>query len=146
MADVTVFPSDPTELAGFLEVAGSDRLPGLLGIELVELAKGSCVMRLEVRRIHEASNGFLHAGTVVTLADTAAGYGTVASLPPGAYGFTTIELKSNHLSTLNSGGLLARATIVHGGRTTQVWDAIVTAETTGRNVAIFRNTQLMLYP
>ena len=146
MADVTVFPSDPTELAGFLEGAGSDRLPGLLGIELVELAKGSCVMRLEVRRIHEASNGFLHAGTVVTLADTAAGYGTVASLPPGAYGFTTIELKSNHLSTLNSGGLLARATIVHGGRTTQVWDAIVTAEATGKNVAIFRNTQLMLYP
>ena len=146
MADVTVFPSDPTELAGFLEVAGSDRLPGLLGIELVEIAKGLCVMRLDVRRIHEASNGFLHAGTIVTLADTAAGYGTVASLPPGAYGFTTIELKSNHISTLSSGGLLARATIVHGGRTTQVWDAVVTAEATAKNVAVFRNTQLMLYP
>jgi len=146
MSEVTVFPTEHDELAAFLEAAGSDRLPGLLGIQLVELAKGMCVMRLEVQRRHEASNGFLHAGTVVTLADTAAGYGTVASLPPGAYGFTTIELKSNHLSTLNSGGLVARASMVHGGRTTQVWDAVVTAEETGKNVAIFRNTQLMLYP
>jgi uncharacterized protein (TIGR00369 family) len=146
MAEVTSFPTDHTELAAFLEAAGSDRLPGLLGIELIDLAKGSCVMRLDVRRIHEASNGFLHAGAIVTLADTAAGYGTVASLPPGAYGFTTIELKSNHISTLNSGGLLARASMVHGGRTTQVWDAIVTAEATGKSVAVFRNTQLMLYP
>jgi len=146
MSEVTVFPTEHDELAAFLEAAGSDRLPGLLGIQLVELAKGMCVMRLEVQRRHEASNGFLHAGTVVTLADTAAGYGTVASLPHGAYGFTTIELKSNHLSTLNSGGLVARASMVHGGRTTQVWDAVVTAEETGKNVAIFRNTQLMLYP
>lgn len=146
MAEVISFPTDHTELATFLEAAGSDRFPGLLGIELVELAKGSCVMRLEVRRIHEASNGFLHAGAIVTLADTAAGYGTVASLPPGAYGFTTIELKSNHLSTLNSGKIVARATMVHGGRTTQVWDAVVTAEATGKSVAVFRNTQLMLYP
>jgi uncharacterized protein (TIGR00369 family) len=100
----------------------------------------------EVISIHEASNGFLHAGAIVTLADTAAGYGTVASLPPGAYGFTTIELKSNHLSSLNSGKIVARATMVHGGRTTQVWDAVVTAEATGKSVAVFRNTQLMLYP
>jgi uncharacterized protein (TIGR00369 family) len=146
MAEAIFFPTDPTELATFLEAAGSDRLPGLLGIELVELTKGKCVMRLEVQRRHEASNGFLHAGAIVTLADTAAGYGTVASLPPGAYGFTTIELKSNHVSSLNSGGLRAQATLVHGGRTTQVWDAVVTAESTGRNVAVFRNTQLMLYP
>ncbi len=146
MADIPAFPTDLVELRAFLEAAGSDRLPGLLGIELVELAKGSCVMRLEVQRKHEASNGFLHAGTVVTLADTAAGYGTVASLPPGAYGFTTIELKSNHIRTLNAGGLIARASMVHGGRTTQVWDAVVTAEATGKTVAMFRNTQLMLYP
>jgi acyl-coenzyme A thioesterase PaaI-like protein len=36
--------------------------------------------------------------------------------------------------------------MVHGGRSTQVWDATVTAEATGKTVAIFRNTQLILYP
>lgn len=146
MAEAPVFPSDLTELAAFLDAAGADRLPGLLGIELVELARGLCVMRMDVERRHEASNGYLHAGTVVTLADTATGYGSVASLPAGGYGFTTIELKSNHISTLRSGGIVARATMVHGGRTTQVWDAIVTAEATGKTVAVFRNTQLILYP
>jgi uncharacterized protein (TIGR00369 family) len=146
MAETPIFPTDPAVLASFLEAAGSDRLPGLLGIELIELTRGRSVMRLEVDRRHEASNGYLHAGTVVTLADTACGYGTVASLPDGANGFTTIELKCNHLSTLRSGGMVARASMVHGGRSTQVWDATVTAEATGKTVAIFRNTQLILYP
>ena len=43
-------------------------------------------------------------------------------------GFATIELKSNHLATAPVGHrLLALATLVHRGRTTQVWDATVTA-------------------
>lgn len=141
-----VFPSDPAQLTAFLEAAGKSRLPGLLGIELISLAAGNCTMRLNVEQKHEASNGYLHAASVIALADTAAGYGTVASLPPGATGFTTIELKSNHLSTLRSGGMVATAEMVHGGRTTQVWDATVTAEETGKTVALFRNTQLILYP
>lgn len=141
-----VFPTDPAEIIAFLEAAGQPRLPGLLGIELTSLAKGICTMRVDVEQKHEASNGYLHAATVIALADTAAGYGTVASLPPGATGFTTIELKSNHLGTLRSGGMVATAVMVHGGRTTQVWDAMVTAEETGRTVALFRNTQLILYP
>jgi len=146
MPEVQSFPSDPTELWAFMEAAGRDRLPGLLGLELVELQPRTCTMRVQLETKHEASNGYLHAATVIALADSAAGYGTVASLPEGAYGFTTIELKSNHLSTLRSGGMRAVATIAHGGRTTQVWDAVVTAEGTGRTIALFRNTQLILYP
>jgi uncharacterized protein (TIGR00369 family) len=81
---------------------------------------------------------------VVTLADTAAGYGCFASLPEGATGFTTIELKANFLGTAREGRLLCEATRVHGGRTTQVWDATVTHE--GKTIALFRCTQLLLYP
>lgn len=146
MPEQPIFPTDPNGLTRFLEAAGADRLPGLLGIEVVSLQRGECVMRLTVETKHEASNGYLHAATVVALADSAAGYGTVASLPQGAYGFTTIELKSNHLSTLRSGGMTAHATIAHSGRTTQVWDAVVSAEETGKTIALFRNTQLLLYP
>ena len=102
-------------------------------------------MRLSLELKHRASNGFLHAGTVVALADTATGYGCVASLPEGASGFTTVELKSNHTASLDEGGLLATATMQHGGRTIQVWDAVVTAEETGKQIALFRNTQLILY-
>jgi uncharacterized protein (TIGR00369 family) len=93
-----------------------------------------------------APNGFLHAGTVITLADTAAGYGCVANWPDGATGFTTIELKSNFTGTLREGTMLAEASMIHGGRTTQVWDVEVSDEATGRKLAYFRATQMILYP
>ena len=87
----------------------------------------------------------LHAGTVVTLADTCAGYGCLANLPPGATGFTTIELKSNHLGTALEGTIAASAKPAHLGRTTQVWDAVVTHKTSGKTLALFRCTQMILY-
>jgi 1,4-dihydroxy-2-naphthoyl-CoA hydrolase len=66
--------------------------------------------------------------------------------PDGATGFTTIELKSNFLGTALEGVIRCEATLVHGGRTTQVWDATVMSVSTGRTLALFRCTQLMLYP
>ena len=146
MPDVPSFPSDPGQLVDILERFGAERLPGHLGIELVDLAPGRCTMRMELRRHHEASNGYLHAASVIAIADTAAGYGCIGSLPPGAGGFTTIELKCNFTGTALEGRLTAEATMLHGGRTTQVWDAVVTAEPADRRLALFRNTQLLLYP
>ena len=99
--------------------------------------------RLELRDDHHAPNGFLHAGAVVTLADTACGYGCILSLPEGTAGFTTIELKSNFVRTAQKGTLMCEARRVHGGRTTQVWDATVT-DPEGRVLALFRCTQLLL--
>ena len=121
-------------------------LPGLIGMEVREVGPGRVTSRLTARRDLLAPNGYLHAATVVALADTSCGYGTVASLPAGATGFTTIELKSNFLGTIREGGLACEATLVHGGRTTQLWDARVTDESTGRAIALFRCTQLVLYP
>ena len=143
---MTDFPRDHQAIRAWLEAHGAERLPGLLGIEIVELAHGTCTLRLDIETKHLASNGYLHAGTVVTLADSAAGYGCLASRPEGANGFTTIELKSNHTASITEGGLVAHATLVHGGRTIQVWDSIVRAEADNRQVALFRNTQLILYP
>jgi 1,4-dihydroxy-2-naphthoyl-CoA hydrolase len=121
------------------------RLPGLLGLELLAIEPGSAEMRMGVRPDLLAPNEFLHAGAVVTLADSACGLGCGASLPEGAAGFTTVELKSNFLRSAGAGdGLLCRATLSHGGRTTQVWDAIVTRESDGKDLALFRCTQYLL--
>ena len=103
-------------------------------------------MRLPIEGKHIAPNGYLHAGAVVGLADTACGYGCRVSLPEGATGFTTVELKTNFLGTALDGSILCTAELVHGGRTTQVWDAEVTDEGSGRKIALFRCTQLLLYP
>jgi uncharacterized protein (TIGR00369 family) len=146
MPEIPPFPKDRAELWAALEQLGAPRLPGLLGIELTALGDGSSVMRMEVGERHLASNGYLHAASVVALADTTAGYGCVANLPEGAIGFTTIELKSNHLGTLLQGALLSTGALAHGGRSTQVWDVVVTAEDTGKKIALFRCTQMILYP
>ena len=119
-------------------------LPGLLGVEVAAVEDGRVALRLPVRRDLLAPNGYLHAGTVVALADTACGYGCFASLPEGGTGFTTIELKTNFLGTAREGTLACEATRVHGGRTTQVWDATVRDES-GKRLALFRCTQLILY-
>ena len=102
-------------------------------------------MHLSLRDELLAPNGYLHAATVVALADSACGYGCIASLPNGATGFTTIELKTNFLRTALEGTLSCVSQLVHGGRTTQIWDATVTHEA-GKTLALFRCTQLLLYP
>jgi len=124
---------------------GATSLPGHLGIIVTHIGTGEVRSELEVKPFLMAPNGFLHAGSVVTLADTSAGYGCVANLPAGATGFTTVELKSNHLGTARDGTIECVATAVHLGRTTQVWDAIVTHRESGKTIALFRCTQMVLY-
>jgi 1,4-dihydroxy-2-naphthoyl-CoA hydrolase len=125
---------------------GTGYLPELLGIKVTAIDKNMLQAELSVEKRHLAPNGYLHAGTVVTLADTACGYACVANLPEGATSFTTIELKSNFLGTAREGVIECEATAVHTGRNTQVWDALVKHRDTGKLIATFRCTQMILYP
>jgi uncharacterized protein (TIGR00369 family) len=125
---------------------GAGYLPGHLGIVFIDVKHGEAHAEMPVTRSLMAPNGFLHAGSVVALADSAAGYGCVASLPEGASGFTTVELKSNHMGTLREGVAKCVAKVVHAGRTTQVWDAVVSDKANGKTIALFRCTQMILYP
>lgn len=128
-----------------LNQRGAENLPGLLGIVFTEASRSALRAEIAIRKALMAPNGFLHAGTIVSLADTTAGYGCIANLPEGATGFTTIELKSNHLGTAREGTISCLATPVHLGRTTQVWDATVTHKDSGKTMALFRCTQMILY-
>lgn len=125
---------------------GVGKLPGLIGIELLSVEENLLVAQLKVREELHAPNGFLHAASVVALADTMCGYGCISHLPEGASGFTTVELKSNHLGTALDGTIYAEARPVHLGRTTQVWDAVVRHRETGKTIALFRCTQMVLWP
>jgi 1,4-dihydroxy-2-naphthoyl-CoA hydrolase len=126
-----------------LHEMGSTGFPGLLGLDVYEAGDGFVRARLELGEKHQAPNGYLHAGVVVGLADTAAGYGCILHLPEGATGFTTIELKTNFLRSAWEGTIECEARQLHGGRTTQVWDANVT-DAEGRPMALLRATQLIL--
>ena len=129
-----------------LNARGQGYLPGLIGIQFISIEPGRLTSRLALRPELLAPNGYLHAATIIALADTTCGYGTITDLPSGAQNFTTIELKSNFLGTARKGVIACVATRVHSGRTTQVWDAQVTDESSNKMIALFRCTQLILYP
>ena len=126
-----------------LNEAGRELFPGLVGVEFDESADGIVRARLGLRPELQAPNGYLHAGAIVTLADTACGYGCFLTKPDDATGFTTIELKTNFLRSAKAGTVTCEARLVHGGRTTQLWDATV-RDPEGREMAHFRCTQLVL--
>jgi 1,4-dihydroxy-2-naphthoyl-CoA hydrolase len=136
----------PDLTLALLKERGIGFLPGLLGVEIVSLNQGVLTSRMSVEQHHMAPNGFLHAASVIALADTTCGYGTIAHLPDGAQSFTTIELKSNFLGTVRDGAIACTARAEHLGRTTQVWDAVVSDEANGRKIALFRCTQMVLWP
>ena len=125
---------------------GDGRLPGLIGLRITGIAENRVDAQLDIRAELLAPNGYLHAATVIALADTACGYGCIAHLPAGAENFTTIELKSNFLGTARDGSIACVATPAHLGNSTQIWDAVVTDKATGRRIALFRCTQMVLWP
>lgn len=119
-------------------------LSDLLGFEITSANTQEIKTQFEVKPHHLAPNGFLHAASIIMLADTSCGYGCMMTLPEGANSFTTIELKSNFLGTAREGKVECTATPIHLGRTTQVWDATVSAA--GKTIALFRCTQMVLWP
>jgi 1,4-dihydroxy-2-naphthoyl-CoA hydrolase len=123
-----------------------DNLPGWCGLEVVAVCEGRLAMEVVIKPQFLAPNGYLHAATVIALADTAAGYATIAHLPDGATSFTTIELKANFLATAVDGTLRADASVEHQGRTTQVWDVKVTHIDSDKTIALFRCSQMILWP
>lgn len=121
-------------------------LPGHLGIEVTRIDRDGMEGSFTIGPQHMAPNGYLHAGSLVSLADSLCGMACFASLPDTARGFTTIELKSNFFATALEGRVEGVARPVHLGGMTQVWDCEVTHRETGKRMAAFRCTQMVLTP
>ncbi len=134
----------PEKLAELMNRKMKGYLPALLGFTLVSVSKESVCARMKIEKHHLAPNDYLHAASVIALADTACGVATIVNLPEGSGGFTTIELKSNFLGTVREGAVLCEASPAHVGRRTMVWDARVWDEKSGRRLALFRCTQMIL--
>lgn len=136
------YPMSSEKLSTF----NSFGLIGALGITVTDVDDDRTLGFLEIDQRHMAPNGYLHAGAVLSLADTLCGIGCQLSLPQGASTFTTIEVKSNFLSTAVEGKILGLAKAIHQGKSTQVWDCTITSEVTGKVMSEFRCTQLVVYP
>ncbi len=121
-----------------------DSLPGRFGLLVTNIEEGRLDAEVVVQPWMWAPNGYLHAASVLLLADSACGYACIAHLPQGAKNFTTVELKSNFLGTAREGTIRTEARAEHLGRTTQVWSATVFGPG-DRRLALFRCTQLILW-
>jgi uncharacterized protein (TIGR00369 family) len=131
--------------AAFFNRVGKNGFPGLVGLEVLDINDRKLKLRLEIKPVHLAPNGMLHAAVILTLADTACGYGSIALLPEGAKGHATIELKCNFVGATNENAIICEAVPLHLGRTTHVWDAGVYSESSGKAIAHFRCTQIILW-
>ena len=117
-----------------------------MGITLIDEGEGWLEAKMVIAQHHLRSGAnALHAASLIALADSVCGFAAGQVLPEGAKGYTTIELKSNFLGTASEGTLIGRAEADHLGRTTQVWNSSVTHQETGRRLALFRCTQMILY-
>jgi 1,4-dihydroxy-2-naphthoyl-CoA hydrolase len=137
-------PADHTP-EGF-DAYSRGHLPGLLGLEMVSVDPTRLVARVPVTSAVMAPHGLVHGGALVTVADSVCGYGTIVNLPDDARGFVTVELKTNFLGAAAAGAVLrCEATPLHLGRTTQIWDATIDDEDSGRALVVFRCTQMVLH-
>lgn len=91
------------------------------------------------------SNGVLHGGVLMSLADAAGGACALLNLPKEAAGTATIESKTNFLGAVRSGTVIATATPLHTGGTTIVVETSV-RDVAGRLVAKVTQTQMVLRP
>ena len=131
--------------AAYFNNLSKGHFPGLLGIKITSVEEGKMYGEMEVKKDFFAPNGFLLAGSILTFADSVAGYSSFAHLPENGKSFTTLEVKSNFVGAIREGVMVCKCTAEHLGKTTQVWRAIVSDKKSNKQVAIFSCTQLILY-
>jgi uncharacterized protein (TIGR00369 family) len=118
----------------------------LLGIEIDEDPE-RIAGRFVVTHPLIAGTGYLWAPVVIALADALCAFGVGRNRPDGSVSFTTVENKTNFLSSAREGETVSGVAVpLHLGHSTQVWDAAITNETTNRPMAAYRCTQLILAP
>ena len=128
----------PEELVGRMPFAR------LLGLRVTEATAERVRGELPVRPELCTSNGILHGGAIMALADSLGAIGAVLALPEGAGGTTTIESKTNFLASAAEGTTVTAETVpLSTGRRVSVWQTRIT-RADGRVVALVTQTQLVL--
>jgi uncharacterized protein (TIGR00369 family) len=116
-----------------------------LGVRATSSTPDAVVVSLDWKPELCTSNGLLHGGVIMALADSAGGACAFSNLPEGAIGTATIESKTNFFGAVKSGPITATATVLHRGSTTIVIETRV-RDYTNRLIAKVTQTQVALRP
>jgi len=138
-------PLDPSYAARVRDSFQRQRVMHTFGARLARVAPGEVDIELPFREELTQQHGFLHAGVVTAVLDSACGYAALSLMPPEA-GVLSIEFKTNLLAPAAGELLLARARVVRAGRTITVCtgDALMVAGGEERQVATMLATMITL--
>jgi uncharacterized protein (TIGR00369 family) len=116
----------------------------LLGIEFISAGADSLAARMLIRPELCTIGGIAHGGAIMSFADTLAAAAAFISLPAEARGTTTVESKTNFVASAPAGStVIGRATLIHRGKKTQIWQTLVATEDE-KLVALVVQTQVNL--
>jgi len=101
-----------------------------LGAELDEVGEGVCTISCRPRPELGQQHGYVHAGAVAAIADSAAGYAALSLMPAGSE-VLTVEYKLNLMAPATGDLLVARGRVLRAGRTLTVAEATVGALSEG---------------
>jgi uncharacterized protein (TIGR00369 family) len=125
-------PADPRYAEQIAASYARQTVLQLIGAELTEVAPGAVTISLPFRADLCQHHGFLHAGVVTTIVDTACGYAALILAPPGSE-VLSVEFKINFLAPAQGARLIARGTVKKAGRTVSVCTGdVVALDTAGR--------------
>jgi uncharacterized protein (TIGR00369 family) len=148
LRDEVVASLDPVTEERIRKSIGRQTLLTTLGVTIAELASGRVVLDLPYRADLCQQNGYVHAGAITTLADSACGYAAATLMPPDR-DVLTVEFKVNLLSPARGERFRATGQVVRAGRTLTVCSAEVVARADGgepKLVALMQATMMAVTP
>ena len=120
-----------------------DTFIGFLDIEFLEYGDDYVVARMPVDENKLQPMGLLHGGASLALAETVASAGSFLLVDEKKYNVLGLQVNGNHVSTLSSGEVIARAEIVHKGNSTHVWDVKISSQD-GKLISVARVTNIII--
>ena len=142
---MTLKPADPNFDARVRTSFAKQRLMTTIGAQVAEVAAGKVALRLPFRDDLTQQHGFLHAGTIAALADSACGYAALSLMPADA-AVLSVEFKVNMLAPAKGDAIIARGEVIRAGKTIMVCRADVYA-ITGKDeklVAAMQGTMMVV--
>ncbi|WP_046865371.1 PaaI family thioesterase [Microvirga massiliensis] len=127
----TLIPKDPAFQARIQASFAKQGLMSTLGASILHIAPGAVDIALSPSPAVLQQHGFVHAGAVAAIADTAAGYAALGLMPPGV-GVLTTEFKINLVAPAAGDRIVARGRVIKAGRTLTLAQTEVFSETSGK--------------
>lgn len=131
------------EILEFAALQCKNTLMETLDIEFIDVGDDYIVAKMPVTSKVHQPDGILHGGATVALAESVGSLASYLFTNTKDFYVRGIEISANHLKSVKEGNIFARATFIHKGRTTQLWEIKVTDEE-GKLVSLVKLTTIAI--